>query len=629
MPVFPGGELPAPEPASRRNLIHGAAVLALAVSVGYLVWRGLFTISLASWWVSIPFYVLEIHAVVGLALFAFALWDLDAGPSWRRVQHTNKRIAVLIPTYNEDREILLPTIAAAVALEPNHETWVLDDGGRVWVRGLAKELGARYIARNERIHAKAGNINHALGIIDADFVAVLDADHVAAPDLLRNTLGYFDDPAVAIVQTPQDFYNLDSFEHGAAVDNQDGAEPYHEQQLFYRAIQPGKNRCHAVFWCGTGAILRTAALADVGGVATGTVTEDIHTTIRLHRRGWKTVYHNEVLARGLAASTAEQFQQQRLRWGTGAMQVLKADNPLTCSGLRLTQRIAYAATLFGWFDSWRSLGYLLIPIVVLLTGGLPVEASFWVFAPVFCLTFASQHTALRLLSRGHHRLVLPLIFDLVRMTPNLRATIGLVSSATRRFQVTHKGREEDERTRIEPPLLLLALIALSVVASVWFLLTIAGVTGAEYLDLWFAFGAFFWLAVNFGLLLSAIGRIWSQQYAPERRSSVRFATGLAATLDGMPCAVKELSLTGAQIEIAGDRSEYDADESRRRGLTIGMLGKALGFGVLIRWSQRQPRSTLVGVEFLPGQTRRQASLALAMLNGELLLVTAGPARLAA
>ena len=113
--------------------------------------------------------------------------------------------------------------------------------------------------------------------------------------------------------------------------------------------------------------------------ATETITEDIHTTIRFHRRGWRTVYHNEVLVRGLAASDAATYSLQRLRWGTGAMQVLRIENPLVVPGLSIRQRLAYAATLLGWFDAWRSLGYLLLPVVVLLTGAVPIRAEPWTF----------------------------------------------------------------------------------------------------------------------------------------------------------------------------------------------------------------------------------------------------------
>jgi cellulose synthase (UDP-forming) len=105
-------------------------------------------------------------------------------------------------------------------------------------------------------------------------VAVLDADHVAEPTFLTRTLGYFTDPKVAVVQTPQEFYNVESFEHepgsGATTAiglDGDQSQRFHEQALFYRVLQPGKNRWGAAFWCGTGAVVRVAALRDVGLVA--------------------------------------------------------------------------------------------------------------------------------------------------------------------------------------------------------------------------------------------------------------------------------------------------------------------------------------------------------------------------
>lgn len=146
-PVFPGSGLPAPESRGRKLLIRSVAILAIAVTLLYLTWRATDTIDLASWWVSIPFLFLEIFGLVSFVLFTFSLWDVDVRPPWHPVETTGARIAVFIPTYNEDREILLPTIAAAVALEPEHETWVLDDGKRPAVRLLAAELGARYLTR--------------------------------------------------------------------------------------------------------------------------------------------------------------------------------------------------------------------------------------------------------------------------------------------------------------------------------------------------------------------------------------------------------------------------------------------------------------------------------------------------
>ena len=621
LPAFPGGGLPTPEPAWVTLLIRSLALVALAVSLLYLLWRALYTVDLAVWWVAVPFLGLEMHAVVSLALFTFSLWDIQAQPPARLVTTTAERVAVLIPTYNESREILLPAIAAAVALRPAHETWVLDDGHRPWVAELAAQLGARYLARPDHTHAKAGNINHALGVVEADLVAMFDADHVARPDFLTKTLGYFDDPAVALVQTPQDFYNLTSFEHEATTSSSQRLEHqdrYHEQSLFYRLIQPGKNRWGGVFCCGTGAVVRVAALRQIGGFATETITEDIHTTIRLHRRGWTTVYHNEVLARGLAASTAAQYQLQRFRWGTGAMQVLRLENPLLVPGLRLPQRLAYAATLLGWFEAWRSLGYLLVPIVVLLTGAVPIRAHPLEFAVAFGVTFILQRVALRLLSRRYSRSLLATVFELVRMTPNLLATLSLMRPTGARFQVTPKGRVGDARRRPDAPRLLVVLAVLSAIAMLWFVLTLAGATPLRYAVPWAASGAAFWLVVNTGLVLAAIGRIRAEQFGDERRASVRFATALTGMLEGRLGRIHDVSLTGALVSLAAAEAEHYPATGGAHVLTIDLDGVPLHLQAVVR-SRRTGTAGRVqyGLEFLPGQERAQARLALALFNAQI------------
>ena len=92
----------------------------------------------------------------------------------------------------------------------------------------------------------------ALSDLTADsveFVGILDADHIASAGFLTAVLPYSNDPVVALVQTPQDFYNLDFFEHIGT-----GESGYSEQALFYRVLSAGRNRWKAAFWCGTGAL---------------------------------------------------------------------------------------------------------------------------------------------------------------------------------------------------------------------------------------------------------------------------------------------------------------------------------------------------------------------------------------
>lgn len=601
------GHLPPRDSSQRLLFIRAVAVAALVTTACYLGWRALATLNLDAWYLAVPMLVLEAHAAVGLGLFTFSLWDVDRRPQRRSLRRL-PRVAVLIPTYNEGSEILLPTIAAAVALEPVHETWVLDDGERTEVAELAAALGAHYLARPTHEHAKAGNLNHALTVVEADIVAVLDADHVASPDFLAVTLGYFSDPKVAVVQTPQDFYNVTSFEHGGGIAY---GEPFHEQTLFYRLLQPGKNRWGAAFWCGTNALVRVKALREVGGAATDTITEDIHTTIRLHRRGWKSVYHNEVVARGLAADDAAQYQLQRNRWGTGAMQVLRKENPLWVSGLSLGQRLGYASTLLGWFDSWRTIGFLVLPPLVLLTGQIPIIADGLTFALIFCLTYFLQQAALYLLGRGAYRPVLSVIFDLVRMSPNFNATLSLFVPRTPRFKVTPKGRIAAERGRFDAPLLLRLSLGFSFIAAVVYCLHLVGLYTIGYASEWAALGAFAWLSVNAALVWLAIRRVRSLRFAAERRSAVRFAVDVPGRVDGTPAAVQDVSVGGsllATVEALVERETHLLSFDLPEGIT--------SLWARVRSARRAPSGEWhYAFEFEPGQYPARGALSRAVFAG--------------
>lgn len=612
LPGIPGGALPAPETRARRAVVCGAAVVALLVSVVYLTWRAGFTLG-TDLWISIPLWLLEIYAAVGLGLFTFSLWNLDSVRPAREAHEIDLLIAVLIPTYNEPAAVLLPTIAAAVALEPTHETWVLDDGERPWVAELAATLGANYLARTEHAHAKAGNVNYALEHIEADVLAILDADHVATEGFLTHTLGYFDDPKLAVVQTPQDFYNADSFEHDRNRswfwrDRRDVS--FSEQGLFYRGIQPGKNRWGAAFWCGTNALVRTTALREVGGVAHESVTEDIHTTIRIHRRGWRTVYHNEVLAYGLAAKDADQYQTQRVRWGTGAMQVMHQEHPLTGSGLTLTQRVAYAATLLGWFDAWRTLGYVLVPMAVVFSGANPIHAPAVTFLVAFGITFTLQRIAIGLLSRGYAPQGLAMLFEFIRMQANITATLTYLHRGERAFKVTAKAGS-DGRARQQVPGLLVGLIVLTASATIWFGATVAGLTPVHYDVRWTAYGAVFWMMFNALMLISAAARIRSERFASDRRSSVRLTSGGAVQLDGTISQLLDVSVGGALVRATGAPTDGGFHELR-----IQLDDEVVVLRCVER--SRQPvgaGGALVGLQFTGGQDRAVAELSIRLISG--------------
>ena len=191
-----------------RRVAFGAYVV---TSIAYLVWRVSNTLNpdapLYSW----VFFGLETYAVAcAITFYAITLERRDPKP---RCPAPGQRVDVFICTYNEPVRLLRRTARRALALQYPHRTWLLDDGRRADVQALARQLGCDYLTRERNTHYKAGNLNNALAHTDGDLVVVLDADHLVRRDLLTKLVGYFDDPRVALVQTPQVFYNIDSFQH--------------------------------------------------------------------------------------------------------------------------------------------------------------------------------------------------------------------------------------------------------------------------------------------------------------------------------------------------------------------------------------------------------------------------------
>lgn len=291
-------------------------------------------------------------------------------------------------------------------------------------RAMADLSRCRYIARdkpkNRPHHAKAGNINHALfcGETHGEFILTLDADHIPKSQFLQRVLpnflqfnldfGRYEFNRVAFVQTPQAFYNLPKI------------DPFgHNAHFFYGPIQQAKDGMNAAFYTGTNAVLRREALVNmglqhfskdfevdesrleefdlIGGLSSISITEDMNTAMRLHSAGWRSAYHNEVLAEGLAPDDLRSTLLQKLRWAQGTIQVLLRDNPLTKSGLTFWQRIQYFQTMYSYFAGFFVAILLLCPIISLFTGLVPVSSYSVGFAlhfiPVYIINRLTLMTA--------------------------------------------------------------------------------------------------------------------------------------------------------------------------------------------------------------------------------------------
>ena len=499
----------------RRLVIIRIVVLVTAIlGINYVVWRWLASVNWDAWWIAVPLVLAETYSLVDSLLFGLTMWRLKERGEPPEPE-PGLTVDVLIATYNEPIDLVMRTARAAAAITYPHRTWILDDGNRPEMREAAEAEGIGWLTRSDdwagkARHAKAGNLNNALLMTEGEFLLILDADQVPLPEILDRTLGYFRDPAMALVQTPQWFVNVPD-------DDPLGSQA----PLFYGPIQQGKDGWNAAFFCGSNAVIRREALmqlgvsryageietnvrnalrtaravlrqarkdlgpeddrvraaldaieydvrraqreldqgdalmdvtyrfqqrvaairrelvasdlsslqsdlaaiaelgdlddgpeidlgaldqlsareysplgavetvqalvdavdVDLGGeaqpimpMATISVTEDMATCMRLHGLGWRTAYHDEVLAHGLAPEDLATMLTQRLRWAQGTVQVMLRENPLTQRRLSWPQRLMYFGTMWSYLSGFAALVYLAAPIVYLTIGVLPVQA---------------------------------------------------------------------------------------------------------------------------------------------------------------------------------------------------------------------------------------------------------------
>lgn len=421
-------------------------LICLSSTACYLVFRAGWTMNLetaGNAFLSVGLLLGESWGAILLSLHLFQVWKLDF-PEFECVSPDDQRsVDVLIPTVDEDLVLVAGTIRAANAISYPHETWVLDDGPRAEVQAVCEQLGVRYLRRPDRKGFKAGNLNHALEHTEGELVAVLDADHWASPDFLDRTIPAFRDPRVAFVQTPHISENP-----GITSWPTWFGESWDIDDIFHRVVQLGKRHWNAVTYCGGAAVLRRAALEDVGGFAEETITEDLHTGLRMHALGWRGEFVDEPLCFGQAADNWPAFSRQRNRWGQGNLSVLRHDHPARMAGLTIAQRIAYLASLASWTTGWAKTLLYATPVIAGLTGWSPILIQTpWLGAAVAGHVFILW-TTLKFLHRGRMRLVGTEISQMLMSGIDIANVLKVAMRTDERtFRTTPKGANAPEVKR--------------------------------------------------------------------------------------------------------------------------------------------------------------------------------------
>lgn len=441
--------------------------LSLAVSSRYIWWRITQTMGVGSavdLSLGLGLLLAEVYAFTILVLGYFqVLWPLNRRPvPLPADQNEWPTVDLFIPTYNEPLSVVRSTILAASVMDwpaDKLNIYLLDDGRREEFRAFCAQAGIHYLTRTNNFHAKAGNINAALKKSSGEYVAIFDCDHIPTRSFLQVAMGWFlRDRMLAVVQMPHYFFSADPFERNLG---NHGKVP-NEGELFYGLLQDGNDQWDATFFCGSCAVIKRKPLEEVGGVAVETVTEDAHTALKLHRRGYRSAYITVPQAAGLATESLSGHVAQRIRWARGMAQIARLDNPLFGKGLRLSQRLCYANAMLHFFYGLPRIIYLTAPLAFLFFGAHVIHASALMIL-AYALPHIMQANLTNLRTQGKFRhLLWNEVYETTLAWYILRPTlVALFNPKLGKFNVTPKGglvtRSYFDRQIAKPYLFLLVL----------------------------------------------------------------------------------------------------------------------------------------------------------------------------
>jgi cellulose synthase (UDP-forming) len=570
-------------------------VLGSYLSLRYWVFRTTATLSYTGLWDFIFLMLLYIAETYGIFTHLVGLFvnvapirrrspPLPADPSrWPTVD-------VLIPTYNEPVEMVTLTLTACTQLnyaKDRLNVFVLDDGGTTQklddpdptraeaarrrsreLKAAAASLGVHYLTRERNIHAKAGNINAALGAaitIDGhrrvaarhnpglgeprpqgDLVLILDCDHIPTRDFLQHTVGFFiKDEKLACVQTPHFFINPTPVEKNLGT----AAISPGENEMFYGGIQLGLDFWNASFFCGSAALLRRRHLLEIGGLVEDTITEDAGTALRLHARGFNSIYLNKAMVMGLSPESFDSFIIQRSRWAKGMLQILLLRNPLRQKGLAWPQRICYLNACLFWLFGFARLIFFLSPLMFLLFGLRVYNASLLqVLAYAVPHLLGSYFLSNYLYGKLRHPFYSEL-FEIIQSVYLIPAVISVfLNPWSPRFRVTPKtiSLEHDTRTHLATPfylMFLFNLLAFCAGAVLWINQPALLDTIAICLS---------WNTFNLFLVICCLGVVWERrQLRRSHRYASREPVRVKPSDGGRPSAaiLRDVSISGLGLSV--------------------------------------------------------------------------------
>jgi cellulose synthase (UDP-forming) len=336
-----------------------------------------------------PLYVLLMVTMAYYCLKYLHEWYHYFSISADKKPVTSKAYTVdILTTYcaGEPFDMLEQTLTAIQNITYPHTAWCCDEADDPMVKQLCQRLGVKHVTRTIKINAKAGNINNALQYATGELCVVLDPDHIPAPEFLDEIVAYFDDASIGFVQIVQAYYN-----QAESLVAKGAAQQTYQ---FYGPMMMAMHSYGTVQAIGANCTFRRAALDSIGGHASG-LSEDMHTAMQLHAKGWRSVYVPAILTRGLVPATMSSYYKQQLKWSRGTWELLLVTYPKLFTKFSWRQKLHYFTLPFHYLSGFIFLINFLIPVVSLFTGHIPLQMDVFNFLlaalPIFAMGVLIRH----------------------------------------------------------------------------------------------------------------------------------------------------------------------------------------------------------------------------------------------
>jgi cellulose synthase (UDP-forming) len=314
-----------------------------------------------------------------------------------------KPTADVLTTYfpGEPYDMVKQTLLAIKKIRYPHTTYLCDEANDQHLKEFCKRHDIVHVTRNNRIDAKAGNINNALRQATGEICLILDPDHVPMENFLDEVIPYFENDEVGFVQSVQAYYNINEsyVAQGAA-----------EQTFqFYGPMMMTMNTYGTVNAIGANCVFRRKALDSIGGHAAG-LSEDMHTSMQLHAKGWESVYVPAAFTKGLAPASLTSYYKQQLKWSRGTLELLVSVYPKLFFKFNWRQKLHYGILPLYYLSGLFIFLAMLIPIISLFTANIPWKGNIInfgimiipVFISVFGIRFYIQRWLWHHSERGFH-----------------------------------------------------------------------------------------------------------------------------------------------------------------------------------------------------------------------------------